>query len=157
MKYFKLAILLWVSAFLIEGALAQNQVSTLRGLAELSDSNRPQAIPKVVNSDLKQVRNYPEQPPLIPHKIDNYEIDIKVNQCLQCHQRRAVEITQAPMVSVTHFIGRDGQVLAEISPRRYFCTQCHITQKDTRLLLENTFVDSADIIDYLKSKDEGTK
>lgn len=157
MKYFKLAILLAASAFLMGGALAENQVSTLRGPAELGDSNKPPAIPKVVNSDLKQVRNYPEQPPLIPHKIDNYEIDIKVNQCLQCHQRRAVEITQAPMVSVTHFIGRDGQVLAEVSPRRYFCTQCHVTQKDTRLLLENTFVDSADIIDYLKSKDEGTK
>lgn len=157
MKYYKLAILLAASAFLMGGALAQNQVSTLRGPADLAESNKPQAIPKVVNSDLKQVRNYPEQPPLIPHKIDNYEIDIKVNQCLQCHQRRAVEITQAPMVSVTHFIGRDGQVLAEISPRRYFCTQCHIVQTDTRLLLENTFVDSADIIDYLKSKDEGKK
>lgn len=157
MKDLKLVILLSVSAFLIEGALAQNQVSTLRGHAELAESNKPQAIPKVVDSDLKRVRNYPEQPPLIPHKIDNYQIDIKVNQCLQCHQRRAVEITQAPMVSVTHFTSRDNQVLAEVSPRRYFCTQCHVTQKETRLLLENTFVDSADIIDYLKSKDEGTK
>jgi nitrate reductase (cytochrome), electron transfer subunit len=157
MKYLKFTMLLAAAVLLIGSAMAQNQVSTLRGAADLSQNNSAPPISKVVNSDLRQARNYPEQPPLIPHKTDNYQIDTKVNQCLQCHQRRAVEVTQAPMVSVTHFIGRDNQVLAEISPRRYFCTQCHVTQTDARLLVENTFVDSEDIIDYLKSKDGETK
>ena len=56
------------------------------------------------------------------------------------------------MVSVTHFMDRENQVLAEVSPRRYFCTQCHVPQHETRPLLNNTFVDSEDLIDKLKSK-----
>lgn len=152
-----LTIAMLVSVAFLGNALAENQISTLRGAAELDKNAQPQDIPKVINLDIRQARNYPEQPPLIPHKIDGYEVDIKVNKCLQCHERTAVEETQAPMVSVTHFIGRDGQVLAEISPRRYFCTQCHVTQQDTRLLLNNDFVDSSEIIEYLKSKGEGAQ
>ena len=30
--------------------------------------------------------------------------------------------SQAPMVSITHFMDRDGQFLASVSPRRFFCT-----------------------------------
>ena len=45
------------------------------------------------------------------------------------------------MVSVTHFVGRDGQMRAFISPRRYFCTQCHVTQTEVRPLVHNTFID----------------
>ena len=53
----------------------------------------------------------------------------------------AVEISQAPMVSITHFMSRDGQFLASVSPRRFFCTQCHVTQTDAKPLIANTFVD----------------
>lgn len=144
------------AATLIGGlSLAENQVSTLRGQAELDEVGNPEAIPKIVNSDVRQVRNYPEQPPLIPHKTDGYQIDRNVNQCLQCHQRTAVEATGAPMVSVTHFMDRENQVLAQISPRRYFCTQCHVTQHNVRPLLKNNFVDAEEIIEYLKSKQQG--
>ena len=40
--------------------------------------------------------------------------------------------SQAPMVSITHFMDRDGQFLASVSPRRYFCTQCHVPQHDVK-------------------------
>ena len=45
------------------------------------------------------------------------------------------------MVSITHFMNRDGQFLASVSPRRYFCTQCHVTQQDLNPLVDNDFVD----------------
>ena len=45
------------------------------------------------------------------------------------------------MVSVTHFTDRDGQVRAFISPRRYFCNQCHVIQHEVRPLTGNNFVD----------------
>ena len=45
------------------------------------------------------------------------------------------------MVSVTHFMDRDGQVCAAVSPRRYFCLQCHVTQTDARPLVGNSFKD----------------
>ena len=38
-------------------------------------------------------------------------------------------------------MNRDGNFLAEISPRRYFCNQCHVTQVDAEPLVENTFMD----------------
>jgi cytochrome c-type protein NapB len=122
-------------------ALAQGAIATMRQGTPL-DANAPVApIPAVVNADIRQVRNYPEQPPLIPHHIDNYQIDLNANKCLSCHSRTAVAVSQAPMVSVTHFMNREGQVLAAVTPRRYFCTQCHVTQTEARPIVDNTFID----------------
>ena len=45
------------------------------------------------------------------------------------------------MISVTHFMDRDGQVLADVTPRRYFCTECHVPQSDARPPVPNTFTD----------------
>ena len=124
-----------------------NEIATLRNETRISEQKTPNAIPKVVNTDIKQGRNYPMQPPLIPHKIRDYQVDLKVNKCMSCHSRRRTEDTQAPMVSVTHYMDRDGNFLAEISPRRYFCAQCHVPQMDTRELVENTFVDMYSLMD----------
>ena len=41
---------------------------------------------------------------------------------------------------------RDGNFLAEVSPRRYFCEQCHVVQFDARPLVENRFEDVDEII-----------
>ncbi|MXU66663.1 nitrate reductase cytochrome c-type subunit [Oceanomicrobium pacificus] len=131
--------------------LAQQSVATLRGPADLAENGPAQPIPAVVNSDIRQVRNYPEQPPLIPHKIDGYQITSDYNQCLTCHSRTAIEVSQAPMVSITHFMDREGQFLASISPRRFFCTQCHVPQSDARPLVENEFVDVDTVLDYVTS------
>lgn len=127
-------------AFLTLGAMAEDQIATLRG-ATIPDSPTPPKMAPVVNSDIRQVRNYPEQPPLIPHKIDNYQVDKNANKCMTCHSRTAIEDSQAPMISITHFMDRDGQFLASVSPRRYFCTQCHVTQLEVKEGVGNTFVD----------------
>lgn len=84
-------------------------------------------------------RAYPEQPPTIPHNIRDYQIDKNFNMCLSCHSRSASPISGAPMVSITHFYDRDGQALASISPRRYFCVQCHVPQVDVAPARANTF------------------
>ena len=34
----------------------------------------------------------------------------------------------APMASVANFMDRDGNFPAAVSPRRYFCDQCHVAQ-----------------------------
>src|SRR5690606_17890889 len=39
------------------------------------------------NKDLKRERNYPEQPPTIPHAIRDYQVDKNGNKCLTCHSR----------------------------------------------------------------------
>ena len=93
------------------------------------------------NTDLREARNYPEQPPVIPHTIEAYQVDGNVNQCLSCHARSRTGESQAPMVSITHFMDRDGQFLASVSPRRYFCVQCHVPQSAVRPPIVNRFVD----------------
>ena len=44
------------------------------------------------------MRNYPEQPPVIPHSIDGYQIDLQSNKCLSCHARARTAELRAPMV-----------------------------------------------------------
>ncbi|MBM7060690.1 nitrate reductase cytochrome c-type subunit [Pseudomonas sp. UL073] len=104
------------------------------------------------NKDIKRERNYPEQPPTIPHTIRGYRIDTNSNKCLSCHSRAASARTQAPMISITHYMDRDGQALAAVAPRRYFCVQCHVPQKDVKPLVGNVFED----IDTILQRDAGT-
>ena len=40
---------------------------------------------------------------------------------------------------------REGQMLADVSPRRYFCTACHVPQADTAPLVGNTFTDMSEL------------
>jgi cytochrome c-type protein NapB len=85
---------------------------------------------------------------VIPHSIDGYQIDINGNKCLSCHARARTGESQAPMVSITHFMDRDGQFLASVSPRRFFCTECHVPQSVSAPPVGNDFVD----IDTLLSR-----
>lgn len=113
----------------------------LRGPVPLTEQPQPPQIPRMVNDDRRQPRNYPEQPPLIPHTIEGYAVTANANKCLTCHSRQFTAQSQAPMVSVTHFMDRDGQVLAAVSPRRYFCNQCHVPQYEVEPMIESRFVD----------------
>ncbi len=94
-------------------------IATLRNWV-IDQQPSPPVMPKVSNTDLRQVRSYPEQPPIIPHSIRGYQIDLNSNKCLTCHSRRAIEQSRAPLISVTHFMDRDGQTRTSVSPRRFF-------------------------------------
>ena len=115
--------------------------SALRGAAPLNQEGPPPVMTPELNSSIREPRNYPEQPPVIPHSTEGYEISANANKCLSCHARSRIRESQAPMISITHFADRDGQFLASISPRRYFCTQCHVPQHNVRVPVENDFVD----------------
>ena len=45
----------------------------------------------------------------------------------------------ATKISPTHFETRDGMTLSDVSPRRYFCLQCHVPQVNASPLVDNTF------------------
>jgi cytochrome c-type protein NapB len=152
MKRFAISLIA-AASLLVAAAAAQENISTLRPTTPLAENAAPQPMPKPVNTDIRQVRNYPEQPPLIPHTIEGYQIDMNSNKCLSCHSRTAVEVSQAPMVSITHFMNRENQFLASVTPRRYFCNQCHVPQTDARPLVENDFVDVDAVLDYVKAKE----
>ena len=124
-------------------AYAQNMesppVDDLRGEAPLTEESEAPPIYKEINDDQRRARNYPEQPPVIPHNIRDYPITLNANKCLTCHTREFTAQSQAPMISITHFMDRDGQVLATVTPRRFFCTQCHVTQAEAPDLVKNDF------------------
>jgi cytochrome c-type protein NapB len=102
-------------------------------------------MPKWIVDDVRKMRAYPDQPPVIPHSIEGYQLSVNTNRCLSCHKREFTEGSGAPMISVTHYITREGQMLADVSPRRYFCTACHVPQADTQPLVENTFRDMSEM------------
>ena len=112
--------------------------------APMGDIPAP-ALARPVIDDKRLMRNYPEQPPIIPHSIENYQLTLKTNRCLDCHRRQFTEGSGAPMISVTHFQDRDGQVLSDVTPRRYFCTACHVQQTDVAPLVQNRFQDAKDV------------
>ena len=114
----------------------------LRGGAPLDKEPVSPLMPKMVNDDIRKGRAYAMQPPVIPHQIENYQVDRSFNKCMTCHGRDRVAESQAPMVSVTHFMDRDNNFRSEISPRRYFCTQCHVPQMEVKPPVGNAFLDA---------------
>jgi cytochrome c-type protein NapB len=136
---FLLALLLPLAAF-AQGQ-APRALDNMRGPTPLAETTKPAPMVNPDNSDIKRVRNYAMQPPVIPHKIEGYQIDKSANRCMMCHARTRTQESQAPMISVTHFQNRDGNFLAELSPRRYFCLQCHVPQANLEPLVPNQFKD----------------
>jgi hypothetical protein len=39
-------------------------------------------LPRWVVDDRRQMRAYPDQPPVIPHSIEGYELSVNANRCL---------------------------------------------------------------------------
>ena len=83
--------------------------------------------------------DYVQQPPLIPHSIRGYQVNKNSNKCLSCHSFKNYKKYGATKISITHFKNRDGVELTDVSPRRYFCQQCHVPQVEAPPLVENTF------------------
>ena len=151
----KIRIILVTGFLALSGALWGDEIITLREGTPISEEADPAMMAPVVDDDIKEKRNYPMQPPLIPHDTRGYEVNLQVNRCMSCHARKRTEDSQAPMVSVTHYMDRDGNFLAEISPRRYFCNQCHVGQTATRTPVENDFRDMDDLLAEMSESESG--
>ncbi|HBV77799.1 MULTISPECIES: nitrate reductase cytochrome c-type subunit [Vibrio] len=113
-------------------------VQSLRGASEI-ESTRPADDFKRFPKDHQLDSNYVYQPPLIPHTIRNYEVSLNANKCLSCHSWKNAKEMGATKISVTHYVNRQDAVLSDVSPRRYFCLQCHVPQADAKPLVENNF------------------
>lgn len=118
---------------------AGQQIDALRRGIPIDREASPLPMARVENFDQKRPVNYEMQPPTIPHAIDNYQLTVNTNRCILCHTRSNAAKFDAPPVSPAHYLTRDGQVLEQISSRRYFCVQCHVVQTDAPPLVANTF------------------
>lgn len=131
-------VLMFVATVFAATVSAEGLVS-LRGFNPMDEmSETPN--PKRWQSDREPIaRDYVQQPPLIPHSADGYKINRKFNKCLTCHSWKNYRQAGATKISQTHFEDRDKHVMANVAARRYFCTQCHVSQVDSNPLVENTF------------------
>lgn len=118
-------------------AIAQSaSVQSLRGL----DIESQNVVEDVYKQDKQRfTRNYRQQPPLVPHSIDQYQIDLNANQCLRCHDWTTAGDRNAPTLSMTHYLDREGNQLDRVAGTRWFCNQCHVPQVDAPALVGNTF------------------
>jgi nitrate reductase (cytochrome), electron transfer subunit len=137
--------LLLLVVFALGNAYAQ-QHDPLRPGAGFEAEPKTAPLVNAENNDRKRVRSYAMQPPTILHKTDNYQVDKYANKCMTCHARTRAGETQATPISITHYQDRDGNFLADVSPRRYFCEQCHVVQMQTDPAVKNRFRDVESLI-----------
>jgi len=116
-----------------------DEVKSLRGATAIEENSAEPARTRWMDDKEPIARDYVQQPPLVPHSIDKHEIDLNSNKCMTCHSWAEYLLADATKISQTHFADREGDVLATLAGRRYFCKQCHVSQKDTEPLVENIF------------------
>lgn len=132
------------AVLLMFGSVAvANQVESLRGPLSIDENNEAPGIYKQDKSGLK--RAYRQQPPLIPHRIEGYQVDLRVNRCMSCHDWPNNNEMRAPKISETHYENREGAALDYLSRNRWFCTQCHVPQVDAPPLVVNEFKNASEV------------
>lgn len=123
---------------LAAGLAAAQEVQSLRGNTAIDETGGAPDVYRVSEGDRLE-RNYRQQPPLIPHRVEKYQIDLKVNQCLRCHDWPGNVESGAPKISETHYVDRNGVALDQVARTRWFCNQCHVPQANAAPLVRNTF------------------
>lgn len=114
--------------FTFANAAASQEVQSLRGDLLIDEVNEAGDIARQ-NTSGRFERAYRQQPPLIPHRIAGYKIDLKVNKCLSCHDWPNNVEQGAPKVSETHYVSREvspsttsrapaGSAISATCPRR---------------------------------------
>jgi nitrate reductase (cytochrome), electron transfer subunit len=119
-------------------------VQSLRGGDSIPDTPQANDI-KRQSTAARFTKAYRQQPPMIPHRMEKYQINLKVNQCLGCHDWPYNVQEGAPKVSETHYTNRDGIALDKVTKSRWFCNQCHVPQVQARPLVNNSFKSSHEV------------
>jgi len=132
-------IMAFLAMLTVSMQATSESITSLRGAHDIDQESTAPVAKKYAKDDQPIARDYVQQPPLIPHKVDNYQINLKSNKCMSCHSWSNYRESGATKISQTHFESRDKNVLANVSARRYFCTQCHVPQVDAQPLVENKF------------------
>ena len=83
------------------------QPASLRGHEVINETSRVSEMKRYQKDGEVISRDYVQQPPLIPHKIDGYQITAKYNKCLTCHSWNNYKKSGATKISQTHFEDRE--------------------------------------------------
>ena len=115
------------------------EVLSLRGAKTLDAGSDAFDRKKTLTASGGFERSWKEQPPTIPHNIDNDRVTLKENTCLNCHSEETYKKEKAPRIGDSHFVDATGKMLKTMNMRRHFCSQCHVPQADAKPLVDNTF------------------
>lgn len=121
------------------------QLKSLGGEKTLEQTNTAPDVERQVAPAGGFGRAYRQQPPLIPHKIDGYQVSATNNACMNCHDWPGHVEAKAPKASETHYADREGVRLDKIAGTRYFCQQCHVPQADAKPLVNNVFQNATQV------------
>ncbi len=127
----------FTAAVFTTAAMAGN-LEGLRGHGIDAMSKKPEKT-KVVVVEGGIKRSFEKQPPMVPHAVEKYKIDLRNNGCMKCHSEKTYEKEKAPKVGDSHYVNRDGKTLDSLSSRRYFCNQCHVPQMNAQPLVQNLY------------------
>lgn len=88
-------------------------------------------------------RTFVNQPPLVPHTIDQYvPLTIEENACLECHITDELRGQKVPKLSESHYskILKDKSGKPAVAMDRFQCDTCHVPQVDAKPLVDSKFV-----------------
>jgi cytochrome c-type protein NapB len=123
-------------------ASAQEKLLSERGDVAIDQTSKVEMFRPEKDKDIIP-RDFQKQPPLIPHSIKGYTINQNFNKCMDCHSKERADETGATKVAKSHYLDREDKKSSNISPRRYFCHQCHVPQFDAKPLVVNTYKPAA--------------
>jgi cytochrome c-type protein NapB len=143
-KTFKLSLLAVVAMAVVACASSGPQVNSLRGKSASTVDDHNLQVKEYVGKRPGQgaliARTFNDQPPLIPHTIENYDISREANDCLDCHISDEFKGKKMPMVGKSHLVANaDPKAEPKISMLRYQCNTCHVPQVDAQPLVDNVF------------------
>jgi cytochrome c-type protein NapB len=133
------------TALLMSGLVLAQSSGEVKSLRVVGVDQEPPATEVYQQQEGREVRNYRQQPPIIPHSIDQYQMDLRTNQCLACHDWTNAGDRGAPTLSMTHYLDRNGSQLDTVAGTRWFCNQCHVPQADAPALVGNDFQPSSEL------------
>lgn len=128
-------------AFSFSSKPTPEDIGSLRGKHSLRSLSKTPVKMKIIKEGDFDV-NFEAQPPLVPHKSDYMRVTLNNNRCLACHSNANYREEEAAKMPSSHFKTRSGKRLKTVSPRRYFCKQCHVSQIDAQPLVGNTYVNT---------------
>ena len=124
----------------IVGCASYEPLVSLRGSDVAAADKAPAALAyagKRPGTQPTIARTFAQQPPGIPHAVDNFdEVTLAENQCLDCHGPANYVKKNSPKMGDSHFLA----ATKAFDASRHVCSSCHVAQVDAPALVENRFI-----------------
>lgn len=134
-----------LGALILAGTANAAGVDDLRKGNPIPETNKKSGAYRVQEDTGRYQRDFPTQPPLVPHEVAKYQVDKNINECLECHGMETYIEENATKLSQTHYVGREGNhQMSSPDGGRWNCNQCHVPQTDADPLVDSGFPSLSD-------------